>query len=198
MSSANLQQLIPMADEEATAHPILSSHQKEELLRNIFGANANSAKDEGPSLRIINGNFVQKDTYPWYALLINEEGYAICGGSLIAHQFVATAAHCVDLPEDVSPLRYVAVGVLCFNEENDNCGQEGMEFHYIPDSNKMWVDSWDPRTINDDFALIKLDRRSSIKPVKIDDGTYSESYTSGKDNLWSPGKFHAYFLVGHE
>lgn len=42
-------------------------------------------------------------------------------------------------------------------------------------------------TFNNDFALIQLDSRSSIEPVKMDQGSYSSSYGSGKRNLWPIG-----------
>ena len=190
VSCADFKPVFPLLDKEAAANPVLSTQQKEEILRNIFAASADSAENEGPTSRIINGDYAQKGDYPWFVLLISEEGFATCGGFLIAPEFVATAAHCLVLPEGASPVRYVAIGALCIAD--DNCGQE-LEFFIIDDSNKLIVDIYDPVTVDNDYGLIQLSNRSNIKPVRMDDGTYSELYTSGKDNLWSTGKFFVTF-----
>ena len=48
--------------------------------------------------RIVGGTQAQKDSWPWQAMLADAEGSReqFCGGSLIAEQWVLTAAHCVD------------------------------------------------------------------------------------------------------
>ena len=44
--------------------------------------------------RIIAGETAVRGSWPWQILIINN-GKAICGGTLIASQWVVTAAHCV-------------------------------------------------------------------------------------------------------
>ena len=46
--------------------------------------------------RIVGGTQAQKDSWPWQALLAVAGGSQFCGGSLIAEQWVLTAAHCVN------------------------------------------------------------------------------------------------------
>lgn len=141
----------------------------------------------GPSKRIINGDLAPKDAYPWFVSLFNENFDLVCGGFLVSPQFVATAAHCLVFSEE-DPVRYAAVGLFCLPQEDefDNCGQKWELFDFglqdqFPDMR------FDENTIEYDFALIKLNGTSTIEPVKIDDGSYSESYKNATDKLWTLG-----------
>lgn len=143
----------------------------------------------GPSKRIINGDLAPKDAYPWFVSLFNENFELVCGGFLVSPQFVATAAHCLVFSEEYPAVRYAAVGLFCLPQEDefDNCGQKWEVFDFglqdqFPDMR------FDNNTIEYDFALIKLNGTSTIEPVKIDDGSYSESYKNATDKLWTLGK----------
>ena len=48
-----------------------------------------------PSVRIVGGTVAAQNSWPWQAMLRTTSGFPFCGGSLIAPQWVASAAHCV-------------------------------------------------------------------------------------------------------
>ncbi|XP_052744821.1 phenoloxidase-activating enzyme [Bicyclus anynana] len=52
--------------------------------------------DTSSSNKIIGGEEVAIDQYPWLALLEYAGNFLACGGSLISHRFVLTAAHCLN------------------------------------------------------------------------------------------------------
>ena len=135
-------------------------------------------KNEIISPKIVNGEEVEAGTYPWFVSLRVGADY-VCGGFLVAPQFVLTAAHClVGSP----PVDNVVVGALCRN--SGNCGQDYEEFA-IEDS--FPHPGYDPSTTDNDFALLKLSGNSTIEPVKIDNGLYSPNYNTTKANLWVIG-----------
>ena len=48
-----------------------------------------------PEFRIVGGTTAQPGDWPWQAMLKRPRGSSFCGGTLIAPQWVLTAAHCV-------------------------------------------------------------------------------------------------------
>jgi V8-like Glu-specific endopeptidase len=68
--------------------------------------------------RIIGGTEVplSTDRYPWFTLMLSGPNFRVCGGMLVAPEYVLTAAHCVGAFDGVQ------VGALC-QAETDNCGQ---------------------------------------------------------------------------
>ena len=48
-----------------------------------------------PRGRIVGGTDAPKGAWPWQAQIRTTSGFLFCGGTLVAPQWVVTAAHCV-------------------------------------------------------------------------------------------------------
>ncbi|XP_039495154.1 kallikrein-4 [Drosophila santomea] len=59
------------------------------------------AKSSPYRSRIIGGSDVDISSHPWMAYLLKEIGY-FCSGTLITHQFVLTAAHCIESSSNIT------------------------------------------------------------------------------------------------
>ncbi len=123
--------------------------------------------------RIIGGEIVKPNDYPWFTYL------GACAGSLISPEFVLTAAHCYN--QNIwGP---VIVGKVC--KRRDNCKNKQEKFRILKTFRHPEYNKW---TGSHDFMLIKLRGISTIEPVEMDDGTLSPSYEAGRENLWTAGK----------
>ncbi|KAL9972365.1 hypothetical protein ACROYT_G018650 [Oculina patagonica] len=49
-----------------------------------------------PNVRIVGGTNAEPNSWPWQAMLRTTSGFPFCGGSLIAPQWVLSAAHCIE------------------------------------------------------------------------------------------------------
>nr|XP_022913020.1 chymase-like [Onthophagus taurus] len=100
-----------------------------------------------PSLRIVAGFDCNPVEYPFYALVIisSNKGNKICGGSLVAPNFVLTAAHCC-VENDTK--RY-----------NIQTGTESIDgkFDYKVNVTDIYIHAkYDPKEYNYDACMLKL------------------------------------------
>ncbi len=125
--------------------------------------------------RVIGGKSANANDYPWFV------DFGSCGGSLIAPEFVLTAAHCYKY----GSWEVATVGKFC--RRRDNCGHAKKRFRIM---DTIMHPDYDSYNGSHDLMLVKMKGRSSVEPVEMDDGTLSPSYEPGRDNLWTAGMEH--------
>lgn len=110
---------------------------------------------------IVGGTLAPAGKYPWFAVLLDEDGDDYCGASLIHPQVLLTAGHCI---EDNFKQDQKGLGVIIGDVERDPNNAE--KYRTIvkslrhPDFNND-----DP---NNDFGLLKLNRPvNSITPIAL-------------------------------
>ena len=152
----------------------------------ILTLSSSSAKMiEGADNRIIGGNNVGAGTYPWFTMLLymtgNDENEQGCGGMLVAPEWVLTAAHCIDA--DIRNNGAVRVGALVKPFKQGSNGGQDVEFFELLEVIKH--PQYNSRTTNNDYALLKLNGKSNITPVAMDNTGVANSFISGKAYLSS-------------
>ena len=129
-----------------------------ELLRSKSDAgvlNAVTASHFSP--RIVGGMPVPQGKYPWMAALIysggSPESSQFCGGALIADRWVLTAAHCPAAVNNIS----VFLGAVHLADDGEQIEVEDVIVH----------SDYDPRTLDNDLALLRLSSASEQLPIPL-------------------------------
>jgi len=117
-------------------------------------ADEECGKPEVLDTRVIGGVTAKRGAWPWQ-ILMKFGGRAGCGGTLVAPNFVVTAAHCVYRREHYPFLFSVVVG------EHDRENNEGSE-EEIHVERVFRHPQYDPRHLNNDIAMFKLKKPATL------------------------------------
>lgn len=114
--------------------------------------------------KIIGGDLASKTDWPWVtALVYKSDVQVFCGGSLIAKNWVLTAAHCViDKPSLALEALINRPNVL--SKQGERIGIKQIILH--PLFNRI--------TLENDIALLKLATTSRVDPIEILDETSNQ------------------------
>jgi len=106
--------------------------------------------------RIVGGKTANTNAWPWMTALVDSNNDVFCGSSLIAKDWVLTAAHCV---YNTAPTSFNVI--VNRADLNSNSGDElSVEKIII---HPLYNDS----TLDNDLALIKLTSPSQYPPIKL-------------------------------
>jgi len=137
--------------------------------------------------KVIGGQEATPHAWPWQVALYYH-GYFTCGGSLVSPQWIVTAAHCV-----YGKTHYGFSVTLGAHDRSSSNGHE----QFFKASNLVYHRNYNrPSSINNDIALIKLDRpvqfNKYIQPVCLPTTTQRPAvgdicYISGWGKTKHPG-----------
>ncbi|KAJ3654324.1 hypothetical protein Zmor_013519 [Zophobas morio] len=104
--------------------------------------------DEGEA-RIVGGFEDNKEDYPFVVSLRGAKNNHFCGGTLINHEYVITAAHCVVSGHE----KYVVIG----SDSLDRGGtlHKVISIHVHPD--------YDPKLVRNDIAILQIEKETTYK-----------------------------------
>ncbi|XP_053952819.1 chymotrypsin-2-like [Anastrepha ludens] len=117
--------------------------------------------------RIIGGNEVSKGDLPYQVSIQNTFGEHVCGGSIVAPQWILTAGHCMDWPK-----KYLKIVTGTVEWQNPGAV-------YLVDDIKVHCLYNNP-TYHNDIALIRL-----AKPIVYDN--YTSAITLATNNTLKAG-----------
>jgi len=139
--------------------------------------------------KVVGGDDVRENSFPWQVSLQYKSGsnfYHTCGGTLIASQWVLTAAHCISSRNTYRV--YMGKHDLTNNNEAGSIALSPEKIVVHP--------QWDSYRIRNDIALIKLSMpvtfSDSIMPACLPDAGYvmphnTRCYVTGWGRLWTGG-----------
>ncbi len=122
-----------------------------------FSANSKTFEKTVMTPKIVGGQNAVQGEFPYIVSLRTGSFGHFCGGSLIASNWVLTAAHCVK----GGSVDEVWIGML---DQKNTAGVEKMKPVKI-----IAHEKYNSSTMDSDFALIQLAQNSSYKPVALNE-----------------------------
>ncbi|XP_063229582.1 brachyurin-like [Bacillus rossius redtenbacheri] len=131
--------------------------------RNVETTDTSKSLENLPRTRIVGGELAVPHSFPFAAFLdvTVPTGTTQCGASVIASEWILTAAHCVD--KTVNPVEVTVGSYLIYEEEDSAVTTTSSEIFVHP--------RWNRTAKQNDIALIKLSKKlqfnALIQPVKL-------------------------------
>jgi secreted trypsin-like serine protease len=126
--------------------------------------------------RIVNGSPVAQGTYPWMAKL-NINGQFLCGGSVIAANYILTAAHCVrDNAGNTYSGNQVVATVNCANSAACPGASEQKT------SSAIYVHvNYNSQNYENDVAIVYFGTGFTVTPIDVISASTKDAVCSGKE-----------------
>lgn len=134
---------------------------------------------------IVGGQAARRGSWPWQVQMFVFNSH-YCGGTLINHEWVVTAAHCVE--GSSSPSRY-SLGLGSYSKSSTDSTQKNVRVDKVISHPR-----YDSRTIDYDIALMKLSEKvdfsDHVSPACLADFDFAEGtmcYTTGWGSVQGTG-----------
>jgi len=150
-------------------------------------AYADCGRSASSSGRVISGTTAKRGAWPWQILMLFN-GRPGCGGTIVNSRWIVTAAHCI--------YRKRASGIQIRVGEHNIQAREGSEIT-IQAERIVQHPSYNPRNLDNDIALIKVNRpiqfNKYVQPACLTSTEFragTNCYITGWGKIRHPGNMH--------